>query len=214
MAMIASCTNGQKTGGVSFSRDYLSGYELSASDERQVIALAQREGITSVDSISTTIAVPSTMRIVKVKEADRGEGRIVTYRTVDMTDHHSEGVGILSKATHRQFSADHPVTHKAAVLNFGSVTRRVEIIGGPIDLKSAETVLAAIMNKDFEHARHVDLKQLDQPEANLRSPGSVEFNVERQEFSVAYGTLGWWLKVTCHIREGRVVVTNASIAVA
>jgi hypothetical protein len=154
------------------------------------------------------------MRIVTVKEADRGVGRIVTFRTVGITDYHSEGVRFLSKVTHRQFSADQPVTHKAAVLHFGGVARRVELVGGSVDLKSAEAVLAAIVNKNYEHARQVDLKQLDQPDAILRSPDFVEFNAERQEFSVGYGKLGWWLGVTCHMRKGRVVITNASIAVA
>lgn len=194
-------------------RSYAKGYELTASEESKVIKLAKKQGLNSIQAISSYQIIPSVARGITVQETERVVGRTILYRTVQIFDSRYESADFWHNLFKPRFSVSPPDENQATLIRLGGRQIRVTL-GDHVAPEAADTLIHAL------HSGHVIFSKLctasDLGKAELTSPISVGRDSNSKEYTVNFevkrNESGSWIVVVCKTIRGTVVVTEINTA--
>ena len=157
-----------KSGGI--ERAFVQGAQLSAEEEKTVLALAKKQGIAKVVKISTYYMYPTTTRGISVQSAEVIKGRQVTYQVLNINGKKWSHHGASPRHGDIQlggFWAGKPYARKQTILRVGEIDYRCNSVNG-ISIKEAENLLALFLEGKFGTEPNVNLRALEQ--VNWKKP--------------------------------------------
>jgi hypothetical protein len=145
-------------------RDYVPRAILTKSQEKEVIALAQKCGMKEVSRISTHNMYPSPFRGIRVQGPEQIKDREVSYQVLGMS--HSDwlqsgakpGKGDIRMGN---FWAGKPYARKKTILKVGKKEYRVGAIRG-MTAEECETILGLLLNGKYELGPAVNKKTMSE----------------------------------------------------
>jgi hypothetical protein len=151
-----------KSGGI--ARAYVQSAQLTAEEEKTVLALAKKQGIAKVVKISTYNMYPSADRGISVQGAEVTKDREVSYQVLNLNYKKFLHPGAKPRKGHVQlgeFWAGKPYARKQTILWVGETSYRCSSVRG-LSFKEAESLLGLFLEGKFATGPEVNLKALDQ----------------------------------------------------
>ncbi|HRQ89008.1 MAG TPA: hypothetical protein PLA50_09435 [Bacteroidia bacterium] len=131
----------------SFKRSYSEEAPLNRAVEKDIIALAERMGVTDIESVETSFAEPGHAPFIQVKEKETVKDRSVTYRTIQMYWRKWDlDFEQLAKETtaEGQVLAEPPETVEESILKVGDKEYRVNLDDN-VPIATAEKILGCFL---------------------------------------------------------------------
>ena len=153
-----------KSGGI--EREYVPRAQLTAEEEKTVLALARKQGITKVVKIKTYNLYPSSDRGISVQGAESAKDREISYQVLNVKYKkwfHPGAKPAKGEIQMGEFWAGKPYSRKQTLLWIGETSYRCGSVQG-LSYKEAEALLGHFIEGKFTYVPgpRINDKLLDQ----------------------------------------------------